>query len=40
MPKEFINKDCNGVTDAFIKYAMPLTGGLPNTYFLGTEPRV
>jgi 6-phosphofructokinase 1 len=40
MPKEFINKDCNGVTDAFIKYALPLTGGLPKTYFLGTESRI
>ena len=40
MPKEFINKDGNGVTDAFIEYAMPLTGGLQKTYFLGAELRV
>ncbi len=40
MPPEFINKNCNGVTDAFVKYAMPLTGGLPKTFFLGHQPRV
>ncbi|MFC1738041.1 6-phosphofructokinase [Planctomycetota bacterium] len=40
MPSEFINKNCNGVTDAFVKYAMPLTGGLPKTFFLGYQPRV
>jgi 6-phosphofructokinase len=40
MPAEFINKNGNGITDAFIKYALPLTGGLPKTYYLGNEPRV
>jgi len=40
MPEEFINKDSNGVTDAFLKYAMPLTGGLPKTYFLGHQKRL
>ncbi len=40
MPKEYINKDGNGVTDAFVKYAMPLTGGLPKTYYLGNYPKV
>ncbi len=40
MPDEFINAEGNGVTDAFIEYAMPLTGGLPKTCFLGLEPRV
>jgi 6-phosphofructokinase 1 len=39
MPDEFINANGNGVTDAFIKYAMPLTGGLPKTEYLGGYPR-
>ncbi len=29
LPAEFINKDHNGITEAFRKYAMPLVGGLP-----------
>jgi len=40
MPDEFINAEGNGVTDAFIEYAMPLTGGLPKTHHLGNYPRV
>ena len=40
MPDEFINADGNGVTDAFVEYAMPLTGGLPRTEYLGSRPRV
>ncbi|MBN1795650.1 MAG: 6-phosphofructokinase [Sedimentisphaerales bacterium] len=40
MPAEYINKDGNGVTDAFIKYASPLTGELPKTYYLGNYPKV
>ena len=40
MPDEFINAEGNGVTDAFIEYAMPLTGGLPKTHYLGSYPRV
>ncbi len=40
MPDEFINSEGNGITQAFIDYAMPLTGGLPRTYFLGDYPRV
>ncbi len=40
MPDEFINSDDNGVTDAFIKYATPLVGGLPKTEYLGGRPRV
>ncbi len=40
MPDEFINAEGNGVTDAFIEYAMPLTGGLPRTHYLGNYPRV
>lgn len=40
MPNEFINSEGNGVTDAFVKYALPLTGGLPKTEYLGNYPRV
>jgi len=40
MPDEFINAEGNGVTDAFIEYAMPLTGGLPKTEYLGNHPRI
>jgi len=40
MPEEFINAEGNGVTDAFIEYAMPLIGGLPKTEYLGSYPRV
>ena len=40
MPAEYINAEGNGITDAFIEYAMPLTGGLPKTQYLGNEPRV
>jgi 6-phosphofructokinase len=40
MPEEFINSQANGVTDAFVKYAMPLTGGLPKTEYLGGLPRI
>jgi 6-phosphofructokinase 1 len=40
MPDEFINSESNGVTDAFVKYALPLTGGLPKTEYLGSYPRV
>jgi len=40
MPDEFINSDGNGVTDAFAKYALPLTGGLPKTEYLGGLPRI
>jgi len=40
MPTEFINAEGNGVTDAFIEYAMPLTGGLPKTAYLGNSPRI
>ena len=31
MPAKFINKEGNGVTDAFVEYARPLTGSLPQT---------
>jgi len=40
MPDEFMNAEGNGVTDAFIEYAMPLVGELPKTEFLGGYPRV
>jgi 6-phosphofructokinase len=40
MPDEFINAEGNGVTQAFIDYAMPLAGPLPRTRWLGGEPRV
>ncbi len=40
MPDEFINSTDNGVTEAFVNYAMPLTGGLPKTYYLGNNPKV
>jgi len=40
MPDEFINSEGNSVTDAFVKYALPLTGGLPKTEYLGNYPRV
>jgi len=40
MPDEYINADGNGITDAFIEYAIPLTGGLPKTEYLGNYPRV
>lgn len=40
LPNEYINSEGNGVTDAFVKYALPLTGGLPKTEYLGHYPRV
>jgi len=40
MPDEFINSDGNGVTEAFLNYAAPLTGGLPKTYYLGNYPKI
>ncbi|MEN6576088.1 MAG: 6-phosphofructokinase [Phycisphaerales bacterium] len=40
MPAEYLNNDGNGVTQAFVEYAMPLTGPLPKTEYLGGYPRV
>jgi 6-phosphofructokinase 1 len=40
MPDEFINAEGNGVTEAFVEYAMPLTGGVPKSAYLGGCPRV
>ncbi len=40
MPAEYLNNDGNGVTQAFIDYAMPLVGQLPKTEYLGGYPRV
>jgi 6-phosphofructokinase 1 len=37
---EFINKDGNGITEAFVEYALPLTGGLPKTEYLGNKPKI
>jgi len=40
MPAEFINPDGNGVTQAFMDYALPLVGKLPKTEYLGNYPRI
>jgi len=40
MPDGYINPDGNGVTQAFVDYAKPLTGELPGTYYLGNYPKV
>jgi len=40
MPAEFINSDGNGVTQAFMDYALPLAGKLPQTEYLGGYPKV
>ena len=40
MPDEFINAEGNGITDAFVEYAMPLVGELPKTEYLGGYPRI
>jgi 6-phosphofructokinase len=40
VPDEYINKDGNGMTQAFIDYALPLVGGLPKTEYLGNYPKV
>ena len=40
MPDEFINAEGNGITNAFIEYAMPLVGELPKTEYLGNYPKV
>jgi len=40
MPDEFINADGNGVTDAFIEYAMPLIGELPETEYLANQSTI
>ena len=40
MPDEFINAEGNGVTDAFVEYAMPLIGKLLKTEYLGGYPRI
>jgi len=40
MPDEFINAEGNGITDAFIEYALPLVGELPETEYLGNCPKV
>jgi len=40
MPNEYINAEGNGITDKFVKYALPLTGGLPRTQYLGNLPKI
>ncbi len=40
LPDEYINAAGNGVTEAFKEYAMPLTGGLPETHYLGNYPKI
>lgn len=40
MPDEFINAEGNGVTEAFVKYAMPLVGILPKTGYLANREKV
>jgi 6-phosphofructokinase 1 len=38
MPPKFINKDGNGVTDAFLRYARPLIGQVPHIERLAAPP--
>jgi 6-phosphofructokinase 1 len=40
MPDEHINAEGNGITQAFIEYARPLVGRLPETHYLGNYPRI
>jgi ATP-dependent phosphofructokinase / diphosphate-dependent phosphofructokinase len=40
LPDEYINADGNGVTNAFVEYALPLTGELPKTEYLGNRKLV
>ena len=40
MPDEFINDQGNNVTEAFMAYALPLTGGLAKTAYLSGNARV
>jgi 6-phosphofructokinase len=40
MPDEYINAEGNGITNAFVEYAMPLVGELPKTEYLGNYPKV
>jgi 6-phosphofructokinase 1 len=40
VPDEYMNAEGNDVTEAFVEYAMPLTGGLPKAHYLGGYPRV
>ncbi|MHC4117272.1 MAG: 6-phosphofructokinase [Planctomycetota bacterium] len=40
MPDEFINAEGNGITQAFVDYAMPLVGELPKTEYLGGRSRI
>jgi len=37
---EYINQQGNSITPKFVEYALPLTGGLPKTEYLGNRPKV
>ena len=40
VPDEYINAEGNGMTAAFVEYALPLVGQLPKTEYLGTYPKI
>jgi ATP-dependent phosphofructokinase / diphosphate-dependent phosphofructokinase len=40
VPDEYINAEGNGMTQAFIDYALPLVGELPKTEYLGNYPKI
>jgi ATP-dependent phosphofructokinase / diphosphate-dependent phosphofructokinase len=40
VPDEYINAEGNGMTQAFLDYAMPLVGELPQTEYLGNYPKI
>ena len=37
---EYISKEGNNITKAFVEYALPLVGKLPKTEYLGSYPKV
>ncbi|AQT67272.1 Pyrophosphate--fructose 6-phosphate 1-phosphotransferase [Anaerohalosphaera lusitana] len=40
LDEKYINSEGNGITEAFVDYAMPLVGDLPRTEYLGNRPKV
>ena len=40
VPDEYINAEGNGMTAAFVEYALPLVGQLPKTEYLGNYPKI
>ncbi len=40
VPDDYINTEGNGMTEAFMEYAKPLVGELPQTEYLGNYPKV